>query len=328
MSAMKTKLRAVSFLLLFLTLLASSVNILCQATLEWSTAYSINVHIDGSSSWIIERRTLLTEYDTSNFFRYSSIEHLQEFSNNISALVNKVWLKTGREMRTENFKITATTSQTETGSYGTVKYQFDWLEFAEVENTRINVGDVFVEGLFLFGDGVLVIGHPPEYDMADVSPRPDIESDQALTWNTLENFGLGEPRVTFKKRDSSPMRSLQEYAPVIIVAIALAGISFTSLWFFKIKRRKKMYVAGPAPLVPLGIESEEEQVIRLLRAAGEPLYQSTITKHFGFSRSKTCKLLSTMENKGIIERQRKGREKVVTLIRENEGSKEVRKKQK
>ncbi len=82
-------------------------------------------------------------------------------------------------------------------------------------------------------------------------------------------------------------------------------------------RKKEVVVAKP-PVPPsvLGIEDDEEKVVNLLRAAGGSMYQSTIADHCEFSRSKTSKLLTTMENKRKIRREKKGREKVVTLIEE------------
>ena len=55
-------------------------------------------------------------------------------------------------------------------------------------------------------------------------------------------------------------------------------------------------------------------MVRLLEFAGGQLQQSVIAKHYGFSTSKTSKLLTKMEKKGIVTRQRKGNETLVTLI--------------
>jgi uncharacterized membrane protein len=68
-----------------------------------------------------------------------------------------------------------------------------------------------------------------------------------------------------------------------------------------------------APEAIFGIEDQEQRVVALLQRAGGSTLQSTITKEFGFSKSKTSQLLDTMEKKGIVSRQRMGREKIVTL---------------
>ena len=62
------------------------------------------------------------------------------------------------------------------------------------------------------------------------------------------------------------------------------------------------------------MEDDEEKVVNLLKAAGGSLYQSAIADQCGFSRSKASKLLALMERKRKIRREKKGREKLVTLI--------------
>jgi len=308
--------------LLFLTLLVFSGGILCRAQLEWSTRYRITVRADGSAIWLIERGTLLrTKDDEQNFFRYSSIEHLQEFSSNINVLVNETRIETGRDMEVpyESFKITTSiTSRTETSSYGIVQYQFEWLNFTETKDTQIILGDAFIEGIFLFGDGELILEYPKEYDITEIYPLPDIgDSNQTLTWHRIGKLGVRQPKITLKLKGSDSLRFLQQYALPIIGTILLLGVGSASLWFFKLRKREKVEVGALAPKIPLGIESDEEKVIKLLRVAGGALYQSAITKELGFSRSKTSKLLSMMEMEGKIRRQQRGREKAVTLIDES-----------
>lgn len=74
-----------------------------------------------------------------------------------------------------------------------------------------------------------------------------------------------------------------------------------------------MFVAS----YPRKMEDDEEKVVKLLKSANGQLYQSLIAKHCSFSTSKTSELLTSMENKGIITRTQKGREKLVTLIKED-----------
>ncbi|MDI6904741.1 MAG: cohesin domain-containing protein [Candidatus Bathyarchaeia archaeon] len=115
---------------------------------------------------------------------------------------------------------------------------------------------------------------------------------------------------------------LKPYVPIIVALIALAGIGSTSLWFFKFRKKEKREVVGAVPHVPtvtFEIEDDEEKVVTLLKSAGGRLYQSTIANQCRFSRSKTSKLLTSMESRGRIRREKRGREKVVTLIDEAEG---------
>ena len=317
---MATKLYMVFFLLLFLSVFLPVSTVLGARQLE----YGIEVHVDGSASWVIEHRFLLeTEDDEMMFRQYSNWTYFSDYLiKSVRALVNTVRLRTGREnMTVENFKMTVNVFD----SYRVVKYEFDWIEFAEEKGKRIIIGDVFeVDGLFLHGGGTLNMIYPTGYVVESVSPKPNVESDRTLTWYEVEDFGTGEPRVVLNERTPSITDMLKSNVPVIVALIALAGIGSASLWFFKFRKKEKI---GPVPHVPpvtLGIEDDEEKVVTLLKSAGGRLYQSVLANQCGFSRSKTSKLLTLMETKGKIERQKKGREKVVTLIGE---VKDTRKKE-
>lgn len=118
--------------------------------------------------------------------------------------------------------------------------------------------------------------------------------------------------VILEKRVPTILNILREYASLIVGLILIGGIGFAGLWLLKFRKKEK--VSGFPPRVTLGIEDDEDKVVRLLRAAGGRLYQSTITKQCGFSKSKTSQLLTAMERKGIVKRKKRGREKLVTLI--------------
>jgi len=319
--AMKTKLYVTLFLLEFLTILLPLGMVLCQNQLEENTTFKIEVRMDGSATWIIERRLLLkTEEDVTIFQQYvSEFEaqkeaYLEEFSSKTRELVNRASIVTGRSMRAENFEIAISLLETATGSYGVIKYQYDWIGFAKVEDNRITVGDVFEGGFYLYRDDALIIKYPSGYLVVAVSPVTDDtrEPDRTLTWYGRRNFGAGEPTVILEKRAPTIIDILQKYALLIVGLIVIAGIGSAGLWFFRFRKREK--VSGRPPEIKLGIEDDEDKVVRLLRAAGGRLYQSTITKQCGFSKSKTSELLTTMEKKGIVRRQKRGREKLVTLI--------------
>jgi uncharacterized membrane protein len=61
------------------------------------------------------------------------------------------------------------------------------------------------------------------------------------------------------------------------------------------------------------IESDEEKIIKIIRSSGGKVRQSTITEQCRFSKAKTSQLLAALEQKGIITRYKKGRDKIVTL---------------
>jgi len=309
------KSHTVFFFLLFLTIFVSYETV-------WGTPqqleYTIEVYADGSAAWVIEHRFLKGENE-SFFAQLSNPTYFSDvFVENIKSLVNATREKTGRtNMTVENFVMTATVL----GSYSVVKYQFNWKGFAEIEDTQIEIGDVFkVEELwqrFLYGDGTLNMTLPSEYTIESISPRPYAQSGQSLTWIGIKDFGLGEPKIVLEKEKAASgfLEILKANIPVIVSLIALVGVSSISLYFFKLRKKEIPRAKAPMPPgVPLRMEDDEEKVINLLRAAGGSLYQSIIADHCGFSRAKASKLLATMEKKGKIRRVEKGREKVVTLI--------------
>lgn len=283
--------------------------------------YRIELHLDGSAMWVIEQRFLLeTEDEKVMFEQYSDWGYFSTyFIENVNTLLDTARLKTGRgNMTVENFKMTVSPL----GSYKVVRYQFNWIEFAESKGSEIIIGDVFqVDGPFLLGDGTLDITYPPGIAVETLSPKPDLESDRTLVWYGVTNFETGEPRVILREKTQNTVNALKENATLVISVINLVGISVASLWFFKLKRKEKREVAGAVPRVPtVTFEiDDEEKVVTLLESSGGRLYQSTIVNQLEFSRSKTSQLLTSMENRGKISREKKGREKVVTLIDEAKG---------
>jgi len=312
---MKAKLFAVLFLILFFFFSRTDF---CESDLEWITAYKIEISKDGSARWIIERKTLLeTEYDKATFNYYSSPDYHYELSTNISELVKTARLETGRwNMTYEDLKITSSFAVT----YGVVTYQYEWLEFAglSLSQERIEIGDVFVDGIFLFGNGELTVEYPEGYVVAEIFPVSDEteESDGTIVWYELENFSAGEPRIVLRKKGL--MDILHEYILLIGGVVAVASVSFAGLWLFRFRKKGDTKPVIQPERPTLETEDDEEKVIRLLKASHGSLYQVTITEKCGFSKTKTSLLLATMEKKGIVKRKKKGRKKLVTLI-ENAG---------
>jgi len=289
----------------------------CHSSLEWSTIYTIAISSDGSATWTIERKTLLenenqTAEFSSLFFR-SSVDTLQEFSDNVTALLNRIWLRVEREeMYAEDFKLTASISQTDSGTYGIVKYKFNWVGFAEKANeSEIVVGDVFLKETFMFGDGTLIITYPENYDVA-ASPKPNATSEHTLKWYTTENLQERTPRIILTRKPVGIGSFLAENLLFLIVLVAATGIGATSLIVFR-SRKQREKKEFQIEKLPREIE-DKEKIIELLKESGGSLYQSDITKKLGFSKAKTSQILSSMEEEGIIKRKKHGREKLVTLI--------------
>jgi len=155
-----------------------------------------------------------------------------------------------------------------------------------------------------------------DYDVEFVYPLPDEteKADRALMWYGPKNFGAGEPIILLKTKEFDLFKNLD--AKLLISIIIIVCLSVVCLWLY-IEKRKYSVEQVSKPL-KVQIESDEENVIGMLKEAGGSMFQSVITKKCEFSKSKTSELLKSMEERGIIKRKKKGREKLVVLIAERE----------
>jgi hypothetical protein len=306
------------FFLLFIGFFSSSAN-----ASVYQLEYTITVHADGSATWIIEY--FFREGQNEAFFsEVSDYRYFTDvFIRNVKTLVNLAKEETNRV----NMTVKKFVMKVSEDPYKVVQYRFYWREFAELEDASIKIGDVFeVEGLFLEGDGKVNIVYPSGYVVESVSPQPDVESSRRLTWYGTAYFKTGEPRIVLQRRTALGFAEIiEKNASAIVSAIVLVGVGSTSIYLYLFKLRKKEIrkqrtIGVPFSIEACGIEDDEEKIINLLKTAGGSLYQSKIADRCGFSRSKTSKLLKAMEESGKIRREVKGREKVVTLIEQIEGS--------
>lgn len=266
--------------------------------------YTIYIDTDGSA--------LLTIIHVSE----SSFSYIDE---NLTALVEEVENRTGRKMNARVEEINIVPQDT----YLVVKYIVRWENFCKVENSRLIVGDVFqAEDFFskLYGDGVVYLTCSPDYSFVDpVSPEPDEQDDahQMLKWFKAEALLTQTVNVVFKRKTSFGILELlqQNVVPLFSLITAVSGFF---ILFHLFRRRRGIKKVSAEPMFPhplLEMENDEEKVVRTLKNGGGALYQSQISERCGFSKAKTSQLLKFMERKGIVRRQKKGRGKIVTLIR-------------
>jgi len=274
--------------------------------------YTIQIGSDCSANWII-----IQIADVS-----ASLDTWEQFQNRITSLVEVAKNETRREMTIEAESMTIKPS----GSYVVVEYKFNWKNFGKIENTKIIVGDIFqVESFFLqlYDDGEVVITYPLEYIIETVSPSPYERDDshQTLRWLGTKDFINGQPIIILKEKASASgfLEVLQQNAVIIVSLISIASGSSIGFYIFRCrKKRESKMVKTPEIPIPLGVESAEEKTLKLLKSSGGSLYQSAITEHCGFSRAKTSQLLAALENKGLVKRYKKGRDKIVALVEQDE----------
>jgi hypothetical protein len=281
-------------------LLSILVLLLCgrgEASIQLT--YSIEVNAECSAAWVIEQKGI--GVPTPVF---------DEFVKKVSSLISLAAEKTQRNMTVEGLSMSVNVS----GSYKIIRYYFIWKNFAQSVNGKIVMGDVFeVENFFsyLYGDGAVRISYPLDSIVESVSPEPHERDDcfHVLEWYGTADFKIGEPKVSFAKNPDIWIAIKN----VFVVSLALLAVGcFIGTYYLKFKRKEKM----KEKIYIQKMGNDEEKVISLLRSAGGSLYQSAIADHCGFSRAKASKLLKSMENRGIVKREDKGREKMVTLLEE------------
>jgi uncharacterized membrane protein len=278
--------------------------------------YTIQVSNDGSALWIVkETGTNVTV----------SLDPLGELKNKLAPLVEAAKNKTERRMAVNNDTLSVTS--TFLGSYVTVEYQFYWINFSKIENTNIVIGDAFlVQNFFLhlYGEGTIYLTYPSGYIVESVSPPPYKRDDsrQILEWPGTNDFNNeGATIILTEKSASSGLSDTLAQNAILIVSLSvLAAGSSVGFYTFRRRKKKEAKTAKPPEFPGLpGIESDEEKIVKLLKSSSESsLYQSAITEQCRFSKAKTSQLLAVLENKGMIRRYKKGRDKIVVLVQREE----------
>jgi len=278
---------------------------------ENRTEYTIQVDSSGSATWVIRQ----TGKNLS-----ASLDALVEFQNKVTSIVEAARNQTQRDMAAPKNSLSITSNVS--GSYVTVEYRFYWENFSRIENTAIVIGDIFqVENFFLqlYGDGEVYITYPSQYIVETVSPPPSQRDDplQILGWPGTEDLNKEGSRIVLIRKSASLglLELLGQNIILLVSFVVLVTGASLSVYVFRQRRKKKEKTMkiNEFPSI-LGMESDEDRIIKLLRASGGSMYQSSIAKQCDFSRSKTSQLMTVLEDKGIVERRKKGRGKIVVLI--------------
>lgn len=275
--------------------------------------YAVQVHEDGTATWQI------TQVLDVN----SSIDSWNDFQERILSLVNVAENLTGREMSIlqESIQMGITISW-ETRSK-TVVYTFTWVNFTVVNGNQETIGDVFgVTDFFtrLYGDGSLQLSYPESCAVVQVSPVPN-EQDNAsrtFTWYRTVDFITGKPKIVLRFGQSElaagPSGAL--LASVGLGMVAVASSIMAVVYLVKKRKATKTKSSGADELTRA--ESEENKILEVLKANGRPMQQSLIVEKCGFSKAKASQLLKALEQRGIVRRYKRGRDKIVVLTSKKE----------
>ena len=287
----------------------------------YTITYTIIVANNGAATWYVEYRTPLISKDDFDVFENYTLQlksvHLEEFRQLMVKSVSEAANATSRKMIAGGFTGDAEVQTAPTGTYGVVHYSFTWTNFAEIDSDqKMNIGDVFVGGLYLSKDNTLIIQYPSDYTVEMVTPQPD-QIGEGMVWYGLRSFQAGEPVIGLLKT-STPWL---QYLFIIFILLLAAGIF---IYIHKIRgKNEEKFVKNSKeditePSLETITESElmdlEDRIVKLLKEKGGSMYQSDIGKQLGLPKSTVSSALNELHNRNVIQKIKKGRENLIRLI--------------
>ncbi|MEM4445956.1 MAG: MarR family transcriptional regulator [Nitrososphaerota archaeon] len=194
---------------------------------------------------------------------------------------------------------------------------FGYFQFLFSEKFEVNVGRFVLEvwlppGCFLYSGGIEPIVPAPTDNFTDGERlvfRWEYERIEAGDYETFIIRYL--PAVADEPSLIAVFLPLQVHSmwEWWILAGGLAAMAGVTLEVF-ISRRKGRRVSEV--ILPL-LSDAEREVLKLLSASGGVMSQKEIEKSTGFSKAKVSVTLKSLEKKGLVEKEAKGRTKIVRL---------------
>ncbi len=291
-----------------------SISIASAAPDNYKVTYTINIQENGSAIWNVEYRTLLsTKEDFDSFENYSSqlnSTYLVEFKELMQRSAQEAAEATPRTMVARDFNGEAMIQSTPTGKYGVVQYTFIWTNFAKTDQ-NINIGDVFVGGLYLSNDNTLIIQYPKGFTVEQVTPPPDQSRDEMI-WYGLRSFSAGEPRIILSK----PSVTSTTVVTLVVIVLLIVGTVFLA------KRKKEAEEEETFTEIPetniqipeIEMMDVEDRIMNILKESGGALYQSEIGRQLNLPKSTVSSALNELHGKNLIRKIKKGRENLIRII--------------
>ncbi|WP_075936685.1 DUF7345 domain-containing protein [Halosegnis longus] len=312
-----------------------------------NTVTRIAVQADGDAEWTVTVRTRLeTDEERRAYeefqsrFRENTSEYVSPFRTRIEGVVASGANATGREMRAQN--VTAATDIRQLPRrWGVVTYSFTWTQFAATDGESLAVGDVFAGGFFIGENDTLVVTTPPEYTLASVEPTPDSRDDETVRWRGQRDFADSRPALRFDPvpggttapADTSDGPPLTPLAGLFALAVAALGVG-VYLYYGRDEtaggepsgaeqqNSESTLNGGPDQASGAAAAASDptltdgERVEQLLADNDGRLKQADIAEAFGWSASKTSRVVSQLSDEDRVEKLRIGRENVVSLPEE------------
>ncbi|OKY79184.1 MAG: putative membrane-associated trancriptional regulator [Candidatus Methanohalarchaeum thermophilum] len=301
------------FLLTLTTLVLISLFLptLSAQEYDFKTNYQITLNNDTSANWTIENRIKLeTDSQENQFQKYlSNITETETnlFKDNIKAIVSTASNSTQRKMSASNFSLNGTIEQGITGTYGVIHYNFHWTNFTVIDNEKIKLGDVFVNGLYLSETDTLTIHYPTGYKIHSIDPEPTKIQDKELIWKGPNDFEPNNPEILLKHEETEKTTSIQKYGIIIALIITLSSATIY-IYFNKFKKKNQNKTTKPEDY-----DNDLELILNILEESNGSIFQTKLVEKTGFSKAKVSNLLKKLKKEEKIKKIKKGRQNLIKL---------------
>ena len=291
------------------------------------TVLQIALEPDGDARWTVSARFALEGENESAAFQRLADEYVDGENDALSADPYRTAAalaseSTGRPMALRSVDRTAS----QVNDTGELRLSFTWTNFSRVVDggEELHLGDVFTTPTDtwlprLGADQVLVIEFPEGYVVESVSRGLDNRSIRVTGPATFEP---GEPSATLVRSEgvggSPPSPTGGFGVPSALTGgAALAVLLLVAYLLYRRREAEAPDEEGATEPVPEPADdellSDEERVLRLLRAEGGRMKQVDIVEETDWSNAKVSQLLTAMAEEGRIEKLRIGRENLISL---------------
>ena len=297
---------------------------------------------DGDAVWSIRYRVRLD--DENETAAFDSLEadvdenrsaFASRFADRMERTVRAAENATGREMAVRNVSV-RTERQEIPQRYGVLVYEFEWTNFAAVDDGSIHAGDA-VGGLFLDESTSLTVHWPDGYGLQSADPDPDDVGATSATWRGPRDFTAEQPRLVLSTAvsttggggggDGVPDDGSIVGTPATWIGLAglavLAVVLGAGVWW-RGRAADESSPGEPAPETgpPDELLSNEERVLGLLEQHGGRMKQQQVVEELGWTDAKTSQVVGALRESGQVDVFRLGRENVLDLPEEDDDDRE------
>lgn len=135
-----------------------------------------------------------------------------------------------------------------------------------------------------------------------------------MKWARTQDLASGNVQIVLSPSGQSSGGSSWAQSSFIGAAVVGVAVPVGLAGFFVFRKRQKGSGSQLTVETPvLALQSDEEKILKVLKASGGSVRQTEVTEQLGYSKAKTSQLLTAMEAEGVLARYKKGRDKIVTI---------------